>query len=103
MQASPEAAVEWTRPADIDFDAENPFAGWQIPEGQFLAAFCDGHVRSLSLAIGDETMRALVTRGGEEVIDDQMLWQPPAPYLYDMQVQPADAAARARASRGRTG
>jgi hypothetical protein len=92
VQAAPEAAVEWSRPADIEFDAENPFAGVADPSGQFLAAFCDGSVRSLSLAIGDETMRALVTRAGEEVIDDQMLWQPPAPYLYDMQVQPAEAA-----------
>jgi hypothetical protein len=92
VQASPEAAVEWTRPADIEFDSDNPFAGLAAPSGQFLAAFCDGHVRSLSLAIGDETMRALVTRGGEETINDQMLWQPPAPYLYDVQTLPADAA-----------
>ena len=62
MQASPAAAVQWMKPADIDFNSEHPFAGIAQPSGQFLAAFCDGSVRPLSLALGDATMKALATR-----------------------------------------
>jgi hypothetical protein len=83
VEARPDAAVEWTKPADINFDAERPFAGLAAPEGRFLAAFNDGSVRRISLAIGAETMKALATRNGEEVIDREALEAPSAPHLYD--------------------
>jgi hypothetical protein len=82
VQAAPEAAVEWTKPADIEFDPDNPFKGLGTPRGMFLAAFCDGSAHRLSLAIGAEVMKAIATRSGEEVVDHNMLNAPPAPYLY---------------------
>ena len=82
VEGSPEAAVEWTRPADIDFNPERPFAGVAQPSGSFLAAFCDGHVMKVSLAIGREAMNALVTRNGEEPIGYDAVDEPPAPWLY---------------------
>jgi hypothetical protein len=79
VQTPPENAVEWTKPEDIDFDPAKPLAQLQSPRGFFLAAFCDGSVQRLSLGIGDELMKALVTRDGEEVVDRAKLDQPPAP------------------------
>ena len=81
VHAAPEAAVEWARPADINFDAERPFAGVAHPSGAFLAAFADGSVHSLSLAIGNDQMNALATRSGEEAVGD--LQAPPAPHLFE--------------------
>jgi hypothetical protein len=83
VAASPEAAVEWTRPADIDFDPTKPFAGLAQPSGQFFAAFVDGSVRRLSLGLGNDVMKALVTRAGDEPIEYDTLNSPPAPWLYN--------------------
>jgi hypothetical protein len=82
VEASPEAAVEWTRPADIDFNGSKPFAGVAQPSGSFLAAFCDGHVQRLSLGIGRENMKALATREGGEAVGYDAIDVEPAPWLY---------------------
>jgi hypothetical protein len=81
VEVIPDKAVEWTKPADIDFDPAKPFAGLQSPQGFFLAAFCDGSVQRLSLGIGDEAMKALVTPAGGEAVDRGALDQPPAPHV----------------------
>ncbi len=83
VQANPETAVEWTKPGDIEFDAQQPFAGLATPEGQFLAVFNDGAARPLSLGIGAEVLNALVTRAGKEAIEHKATVAPPAPWLYD--------------------
>jgi hypothetical protein len=92
VQASRESAVEWMKPADIEFNATAPFAGVAQPSGEFLAAFCDGSVRRLSLAIGEATMKAISTRAGGESVEYDALSEPPAPELYPM-VTPADVPA----------
>ncbi|MCC6492176.1 MAG: DUF1559 domain-containing protein [Pirellulales bacterium] len=79
VRVAPGAAVEWTKPADLRFDPQQPFAGLETPEGFFLTAFCDGSVRRLSLAIGEETLRRLVNRHDGEIIDRDALSAPPAP------------------------
>jgi hypothetical protein len=89
VSGSPEAAVEWTRPDDIKFDRVRPFAGLAQPSGYFLAAFVDGSVRKLSLALEPNTINALVTRAGNEVIEYDSLNVLPAPAMYD-QLVPAD-------------
>ena len=43
-----------------------------------------------SLAIGAETMKAIATRAGEELIEYDALSEPPAPELYDT-IAPSDA------------
>jgi len=68
VQAAPDGAVEWTKPADIDFNPEKPFAGLESPQGVFLAVFCDGAARAISLGLDAEVMKALVTRADGEVI-----------------------------------
>jgi hypothetical protein len=83
VQAAPEAAVEWTKPADLEYDAAAPFAGVATPDGQFLAVFSDGAARSISLGIGAEAMNGLVTRNGDEAVDQNVWMTPPAPHLYE--------------------
>lgn len=82
VKSAPDAAIEWTKPADIEFNADKPLAGVASPSGAFLIAFCDGSVRQLSLAIGDDAMRRLVNRHDGEAIDSTALSAPPAPHLY---------------------
>jgi hypothetical protein len=77
VEAPPEKAVEWTKPADIDFDPAKPFAGVESPRGFFLAAFADGSVQRLSFGLGDDAMKALVTADGGEPIDRNSLYQSP--------------------------
>jgi hypothetical protein len=64
VQAAPDRAVEWTKPADIDFNPERPLEGLRSPRGAFLAAFIDGSVRRISLAISPETIARPVAPGG---------------------------------------
>jgi hypothetical protein len=89
VEASPEAAVEWTRPADIDFDPAKPFAGLAQPSGEFFAAFVDGSVRRLSLGIRDAVMKAIITRAGGEVVQYDDLSALPAPGIYEQLHAPA--------------
>jgi len=77
VQTAPEAAVPWTKPADIDYDADRPFAGLKSDRGAFLASLSDGSVHRISLAIPKATLQALVTRDGGEVIEDDWQELPP--------------------------
>jgi hypothetical protein len=79
VEVAPERAVEWTKPADINFKPDKPFDGLQFDRGAFLAAFIDGSVRRITLAISPETMKRLVIRDDGEVIDGGELSAPPAP------------------------
>jgi hypothetical protein len=63
--------VPWTKPEDLDFDADKelPKLGGLF-EGGFMAAFCDGSVRFLLAK--DKNLKAYVTRnGGEAIKQDQ--------------------------------
>ncbi|RIK75335.1 MAG: hypothetical protein DCC67_15425, partial [Planctomycetota bacterium] len=81
VQTDPAKAVEWTRPADINFDAKKPLAGLDSSQGAFLAAFCDGSVQYLSMAPGDEALKRLAIRDDGETIDRTALPGPAAPNL----------------------
>ena len=78
VQASRNAAVDWMKPDDIEFDPEQPLAGLDNPHGSFIAALCDGSVHQLSLGLPDAVIRALATRDGGEVIDRNVFGMPPA-------------------------
>jgi hypothetical protein len=70
VEASDERAVTWTKPDDYEFDGKQPMAGLVgLRRGGFLAAFADGSVRFLKDTIKGETLKALFTRAGGEVID----------------------------------
>jgi hypothetical protein len=61
--------VPWTKPEDINFDADKklPKLGGVFPEG-FNAGFADGSVRFMSKSIKEETLKMYITRNGGEVI-----------------------------------
>ena len=69
VQASPDSAVAWTKPTDLEFDEAQPLAHLGDGREGFLAALCDGSVRYIRLTIDPLMMRTLVTRNGGEAID----------------------------------
>jgi hypothetical protein len=64
-------AVPWTKPEDIPFDPakELPKLGFR-PDGYFVA-YCDGSVRFIRRATKEKTMKAIITRNGGEVIENE--------------------------------
>ena len=63
--------VPWSKPDDIPFDEGKllPKVGGLF-DRIFSAAMCDGSVRSLPMTLKEETLRALITRDGGEVINE---------------------------------
>jgi hypothetical protein len=69
VEASPEAAVPWTRPDDIPFDSSQPLAALgALPKDGFWGGFADGAVRRIKPDIQPDVFRALLTPNGGEVI-----------------------------------
>ena len=66
--------VPWTKPADIPFDPAGavPVIGGFWPD-RFNALMCDGSVRGLPKQIDPESLKALITRAGREVIQADTL------------------------------
>jgi RNA polymerase sigma factor (sigma-70 family) len=62
--------VSWTKPEDLTFDPKKPLPklGAEFPD-TFLAGFCDGSVRQLPRNLDANTLRALITRNGGEVVN----------------------------------
>jgi prepilin-type processing-associated H-X9-DG protein len=61
--------IPWTKPVDLEYDAKKPlskFGGYF--EGGFNAAFADGSVHFIANAIAEQTLRALITKTGGEII-----------------------------------
>ena len=63
--------IPWTKPEDIAFDPEKdlPKFGGYHPGG-FQVVLADGSVRFLATAINKDTLKALLTRNGKEVIPE---------------------------------
>jgi Protein of unknown function (DUF1559) len=63
----------WTEPNDIPFDPKGKVAikGGLLVKDRFLAALCDGSVRSFSAKMPEATLKAYITVNGGEVIDDR--------------------------------
>jgi hypothetical protein len=69
VEVSPDRAVPWTKPDDLDFDPDEPLAGVgnpRRPGGLFAAGFFDGHIEMLTPDIDADEFRGLVTPGGGE-------------------------------------
>ena len=64
-----EGNIPWTKPADIPFDPAGPVPaiGGFWPDG-FNVLMCDGSVRGLPKQLDADTLKALITRAGREVI-----------------------------------
>lgn len=70
VQAGADKADVWTKPGGLKADAKDPLAELGTIDGtSFLALFGDGSVRAIKLDIAIETLKALISKNGEEVID----------------------------------
>lgn len=74
LQAAPAAAVPWTKPDDLVVEEANPLAG-MITEKQMnlLTGFADGSVRALPASLDPQTLKALLSENGGEVIPPDKL------------------------------
>jgi prepilin-type processing-associated H-X9-DG protein len=69
VEASPDQAVEWTKPDDLEFNPDDPKAGLgNVHAGGWNAAFCDGHVQFISEYAAPEMLKALFTCAGGEAV-----------------------------------
>ncbi|MFM8414623.1 MAG: DUF1559 domain-containing protein, partial [Planctomycetota bacterium] len=71
VEATPDNAVPWTKPDDVEFDPDEPLAGVGNPHragGLFAAGFFDGSVRMLTPDLDPDVFRALATPAGGEPV-----------------------------------
>ncbi len=72
VEASDQAAVEWTRPEDFVIDEHSTPANLVgLRQGHFIGVSADGRPHPVSAKITAEQLRALATKSGGEMI----LWQ----------------------------
>jgi hypothetical protein len=65
--------VEWTKPADWEVDLNQPLHGLEEPNRTyFVVTRCDGSAHVVPMTISKKSLRALLTRAGEEVPDEQV-------------------------------
>ena len=70
LVADADRAVEWTRPKDLDFDAERPMKGLgKLRPNGFNTLFADGSVQFLSNAIDSDMLKAFMTYAGGEPVN----------------------------------
>jgi prepilin-type processing-associated H-X9-DG protein len=62
--------VPWTKPEDLPYDPRKVLPKFGLTGEGFNAAFFDGSVRFIQKGIKEQTLRQLITRAGNEVIND---------------------------------
>jgi Protein of unknown function (DUF1559) len=72
--------IPWTKPEDIEIDPDTakplPKLGGHMTDGNFAAAFADGHVEILKDSLSPKILRAFFTIAGGEVIDRNEIDKP---------------------------
>lgn len=62
--------IPWTKPQDIEFDlTQDTLPELVITQEGFIVGICDGSVRFLSKKIDVATLKKLLTRAGQEIIE----------------------------------
>ena len=62
--------VPWSKPDELVYDPNGPTPPLgSFHPGGFNALFADGSTRFIKMSINDRTLRALITRNGNEVVD----------------------------------
>jgi hypothetical protein len=61
--------VPWTKPEDLVYDADKPLPKLGLLSTGFNGALCDGSVRWFHAPVPEKTLRALITRNGNEPIE----------------------------------
>ncbi len=63
LQAPDDKSVFWTKPDDLEFDSDHPFAGLRtISDDAILAGFADGHVQWIRKDVEPEIFRRMIIR-----------------------------------------
>ena len=63
--------VPWTKPDEVEFDPKaDPRKLFHMKDGGCNVAFADGSVRFLKATIDPDTLKALITKAGGEVVGD---------------------------------
>ncbi|WP_253153987.1 DUF1559 family PulG-like putative transporter [Stieleria tagensis] len=70
IESRPDAAVEWTKPDDLEIDLDDPLAQI-IPNqrGQFIVLMGDGAVRQISQSIAVDVFQSLLTIQGRDPVN----------------------------------
>ena len=66
FESNADNAVEWTKPADVEIDLDNPLAVMADYGQAFNALYGDGSVRGIPRTIDAADLKALLTRAGGE-------------------------------------
>jgi hypothetical protein len=71
VEVAPDQAVEWTKPADWEVDLNDPTRGLKRADGDshggtFAAAYCDGHIETMSIELSPDVLKARLTMAGGE-------------------------------------
>ena len=67
LEVNPEAAVQWTRPADWEYDPADPMRDLgDVHAGGFNAAFADASTEFISVNTPPADFKAWITRSGGE-------------------------------------
>jgi type II secretory pathway pseudopilin PulG len=76
VEVNDDRAVEWTKPDDLEVDLSKPLDGLGDAEPNgFAVLLADGSTRTLSKSIDSTVLKALFTRAGGEVINQNDLGQ----------------------------
>jgi hypothetical protein len=71
VEADPEEAVEWTKPADWQYDPNDPTRGLgNLRPNGFMAGFADAHIEFIENGTPAEEIHAIMTRAGGEPRQD---------------------------------
>ncbi len=72
VEANDSRAVFWTQPEDFPIDTKAPLQGLVLPEVHgFNVVMADGSVRFVAESVDLETLRALLTRDGNEAVNHE--------------------------------
>jgi len=67
LEVNPDVAVEWTKPADWEYDPANPLRDLgDVQAGGFNVSFADGRSNFTSSSISPEEFKAQITRAGSD-------------------------------------
>lgn len=75
VHTAPSAAVPWTKPADIQYNAEKPLQGIRWAGKPIAIALSDGSCHRLPNDVDKEAFKAMVTPNGGEAVDVWSLLQ----------------------------
>ena len=70
VEANPDNAVEWSKPADLPFDPEKPVTQvGKLRPGGFIAVLCDGSVHMVSKDVDQDALKHMIQRNDGNVVD----------------------------------